>query len=289
MIEITAHESGDSPLSLRVINGGPTNFNCNVTLVMGGQDAVLIDMPFTRSQGHRVVAEILETQLNLKYIYVTHSHPDHHFSSSVFAQAFPNTDIIALPQIALNVGMAIPGRIRFWGPMLGTNSPGNPVIPKAYYDSFIELEGEKLEILGPMHGDHHESTAVYIPSLEAVIAGDIVFSGIHLFMAHATPEDRKKWLITIQELISLNPKIVVAGHKLPGMDDGPQSLEYCHDYLVAFEEAVSQTSSSTELIAAVQNRFPDIQDVMDNFILTRSAKVASGELEPSLETAGLFD
>ena len=122
----TSNQGQESNLTLKVINGGPTNFNCNVTLVMGEDDAVLIDMPFSRSQGHRVIAEILETQLNLKYIYVTHSHPDHHFSSSVFAQAFPNTEIIALPQIALNVAMAIPGRVRFWGPMLGANGPGNP-------------------------------------------------------------------------------------------------------------------------------------------------------------------
>ena len=53
------------------------------------------------------------------------------------------------------------------------------------------------------------------------------------------------------------------------------------------EQAISQTSSSAELMAAVRKRFPDVQDVMDDFVLTRSAKVASGEAEPALETEGI--
>jgi len=285
----TSNQSRHSPLTLKVIHGGPTNFNSNVTLVMGEVDAVLIDVPFTRSQGHRVVAETLESQRELKYIFITHSHPDHHFSSSVFAQAFPNAEIIAIPRVSLNVAMSIPARRKFWGPMLGANGPGNPVVPKPYYESFIELEGEKLEILGPMHGDHNESTAIYIPSLDAIIGSDIVFNGIHLFLGHATPEDRKGWLKSIEYLISLKPKTVVAGHKRADMGDGPESLEYCRDYLIAFEEAVSNTGTSEELMAAMRQKFPEVQDVMNDFILTSSAKVASGEREPSPETAGLFD
>lgn len=285
----TSNHSQESNLTLKVIHGGPSNFNSNVTLVMGDDDAVLIDVPFSQSQGHRVVAEILETQLNLTHIYITHSHPDHHFSSNVFAQAFPNTELIALPQIALNVAMSIPGRIRFWGPMLGSNGPRNPVVPKPYYESFIDLEGEKLEILGPMPGDHNESTAIHIPSLEAIIASDIVWNGIHLFTAHATPEDRKGWLKTIEYLITLNPKTVVAGHNVEGMGNDPESLEFCREYLIGFEEAVSKTSTSEELKAEVKKRFPDVQDVMDGFILKFSSLVASGEMEPAHETHGLFD
>jgi glyoxylase-like metal-dependent hydrolase (beta-lactamase superfamily II) len=283
----TGKDTNKSSLELKVIHGGPDSFNANTALVMGKKDAVLIDVPFTLSQAHRVVAEILESKRNLKYIYITHCHPDHYFSSPVFVQAFPAAELIALPKVCMDIGKSIPGRLRHWSPKLGSNAPRYPVVPRPYYEHFIELEGEKLEILGPMNGDHRECTAIYIRSLNAIVASDIVFNGIHLFMAHATPEDRKGWLESIEYLISLKPEIVVAGHKLPGMSDGPESLKYCRDYLIAFEEAVAQTSSSTELIAAVRKRFPEVQDVMDNFILTRSAKVASGETRPALETEGI--
>jgi glyoxylase-like metal-dependent hydrolase (beta-lactamase superfamily II) len=282
-----AEQARGSSLILKVIQGGPDNFNANTALVMGKKDAVLVDVPFTCSQAHRVVAEILESKRNLKYVYITHSHPDHYFSASVFVQAFPDAEVIAIPRVCMNIGISIPGRLRHWSPHLGLNAPRYPVVPKPYYDSFIELEGEKLEILGPLTGDHKESTAIYIRSLNAIIASDIVYSGIHLFMAHSTPEDRRKWLENIEYFISLKPRIVVAGHKLPGTSDGPESLQYCRDYLMFFEKAISQTKSSAELIAAVRKRFPEIQDVMDDFILTMSARVASGEMAPALETAGI--
>ncbi|MFC1979092.1 MBL fold metallo-hydrolase [Chloroflexota bacterium] len=271
----TSKKAHKSSLTLKVIHGGPKSFDAPNVLVVGEKDAVLIDVPIILSQAHRVVAEILESKRNLKYIYITHGHPDHFFSAPVFTQAFPNAELIAVPQVCLSVAMSIPERLPFWSQMLGSNCPRNPVVPKPYDEPFIELDGEKMEILGPMIGDHKETTAIYIPSLEAIIASDIVFNGIHLFMAHhTTPEARKGWLDSIEYLISLKPKTVVAGHKLAHMSDDPESLQYCRDYLIAFEEILSQTNSAAELIAAVRKRFPEIQDMMDDFVLPRSARLA---------------
>ena len=102
--------------------------------------------------------------------------------------------------------------------------------------------------------------------------------GIHLFMAHHTdPADRKGWLDSIEYLMSLKPQTVVAGHRLAHLPDSPESLQYCHDYLVAFEEALAQANSPDALIAAIQKRFPDVQDMMDGFVLPRSARLAKKE------------
>jgi glyoxylase-like metal-dependent hydrolase (beta-lactamase superfamily II) len=265
----------ESSLTLNVIHGGPKSFSAPNVLVMGEKDAVLIDVPIILSQAHHVVAEILESKRNLKYIYITHGHPDHFFSAPVFVQAFPNAELIAIPQVCLSVAKSIPERLPFWSGVLGSDCPRNLIVPNPYDRSFIELEGKKLEILGPMIGDHKETTAIYIPTIDAIIASDIVFNGIHLFMAHhVTPEARKGWLDSIEYLVSLKPKTVVAGHKLAHLSDSPESLQYCREYLIAFEEALSQANSSTELIAAVRKRFPEIQDMMDDFVLPRSARLA---------------
>ncbi|MBT3364048.1 MAG: MBL fold metallo-hydrolase [Chloroflexi bacterium] len=271
----TGKQAPKSSLTLKVIYGGAKGFSATSTLVMGEKDAVLIDVPIILSQAHRVVAEILESKRNLKYIYITHGHPDHFFSASVFVQAFPNAQLIAIPQVCKDVALSIPERLKFWSDMLGSDCPRNLVVPNPYEGSFIELEGEKLEILGPMVGDHKAVTAIYIPVLDAIIGSDIVFSGIHLFMAHhVTPEARKGWLKSIEYMMFLKPKIVVAGHKQAHMSDGPESLQYCHDYLIAFEQILAQSNSSTELIVAIQDRFPEVQDMMDGFVLPRSARLA---------------
>jgi hypothetical protein len=74
---------------------------------------------------------------------------------------------------------------------------------------------------------------------------------------------------------------------MPGEPDGPECLEFCRDYLIAFEEALSQAKSSEELIAAVKKRFPETRDLAGDFILPLSAQVATGEIPPAPEHAGL--
>jgi len=38
---------------------------------------MLVDAQFTLANAHRLVAEIIETGLDLKRIFITHLHPDH--------------------------------------------------------------------------------------------------------------------------------------------------------------------------------------------------------------------
>jgi hypothetical protein len=121
-----------------------------------------------------------------------------------------------------------------------------------------------------MIGDHPDITPMYIPSLKAIIASDVVFNGIHLYMGHhLTKEARKGWIDAIDYLISLEPEIVVAGHKPASASDTPESLQYCRDYLVAFEGILEQSNTGDELVTALQKRFPSVRDMMNGFVLSR--------------------
>ena len=262
------------PLSLKIIHGGTQGFDAPNVIVIGQKDAVLVDVPGSLSQGHRVVAEILESERHLKYIFITHGHPDHHFSAVVFAQAFPDVEIIAVPTVCASVARSIPGRLPAISKMRGSNSPRYCIVPKPYRESFLELEGEKLEILGPMVGDHPEITPIYIPSLDTIIASDVVFNGIHLFMGHhKTPEARKGWVDAIDQLIALKPKTVIAGHKVASLPDSPDSLQRCRDYLVGYEEVLSRANSPAQFVSELQKRFPDTVDMMDGFVLDNAGKL----------------
>jgi glyoxylase-like metal-dependent hydrolase (beta-lactamase superfamily II) len=270
----------DQPLTLKVITSNEGNLYTNYTLVMGEKEAVLIDAPFTRSEAHRLVGEILDSGKQLKYIYVTHDHPDHFFNVEVIAENFPEAEVISAPAVVDDIWRSIPFKLKRWGPMLGRNGPRHPNAPRAYEQSSFELEGKKLEILGPMQGDHHHATAIWIPSLQTLVTGDIVFHGIHVWLGEATPAQREAWLKSLDDLAALNPKVVVAGHKLPGLADDPAALKYTRDYIVEFGRAAKQSKTSADLIAAMQKQFPKVQDVLNNFILGESAKVGVGEVPP---------
>ncbi len=224
--------AAEPPLSLKVITANESSLHVNLTLIMGERDAVLIDTPFTLADAHRAVADILETGKNLTYVYVTHDHPDHFFSMEVIRQAFPEAEIISHPTVVADIWKSIPFKIKRWSPMLGNNGPAYPTAPKAWAQDYFELEGKKIEILGPMQGDHHHATAVFVPSLKALIAGDLVFQDIHVWLGETTPEQRQEWIQNLDELSKLNPEIVVPGHQIPGRPlDRSALYQKLHHYL----------------------------------------------------------
>ena len=59
-------------------------------LICGEHDCILVDCQWTRANAHRVIAEILETGLELKAIFATHAHPDHYWGMGEISEAFPN-------------------------------------------------------------------------------------------------------------------------------------------------------------------------------------------------------
>ena len=270
----------DNQLQLKVVTSSEGSLYANFTLIMGETDMVLVDAPFTRSDAHRLVAEILETGKNLKYLYVTHDHPDHFFSMEVITQAFPDVEVISDAQVVDDIWRSIPLKIKRWGPMLADNGPRYPVAPTALDGNSFTLEGHEIQVLGPMQGDHHHATALYVPSLKALIAGDLVFHGIHLWLGESLAPNYQAWLDSMDLMIALEPEIVVAGHKIPHLEDDPSSLAFTRQYLVDFSRLAKQVNSSEQLIAQIRALYPNVIDVLDNFILVNSAQVAVGEMPP---------
>ena len=269
-----------APLTLKVITTSEASLYANMTLVMGQREAALIDVPFTRSDGHRLVADILETGRTLKYVFITHDHPDHFMSLEVIADAFPDAQLIAAPAVVADVWRSLPLKIKRWGPMLGANGPRRPVVPLAWEQPGFQIEGQELQVLGPMQGDHVHGGRVHVPSLKALIAGDLVFQNIYPWLGEHTPERRKDWIAALERLAALQPAIVVAGHQLPGDPQDASALKFTRDYIVAFDAAARTSKTSDELMAKMRAAFPTAQDVLGCFILGNSAKVGVGETPP---------
>jgi glyoxylase-like metal-dependent hydrolase (beta-lactamase superfamily II) len=267
-------------LSVDVIQTGPGSLYTSITLVKGEQRAVLIDVPFTRADAHRIVAAVLESGKTLETIFVTHDHPDHFFSAEVLTDAFPDARVVAAPQVVEDIWKSIPLKLKRWGPMLGRNGPRHPTAPTALTNGYFELEGHRFEVLGPMAGDHVHSTAVWIPDAKTLVAGDLLFNEMHLWLGEILKPGRLAWAKSVESLGALGATRVVAGHKKPGMPDDTSAIDYTRRYLQVFETAVSSSRRSEQLRAKIQAAFPDTIDVFDDFLLGNSSKVALGEEPP---------
>ena len=270
----------DKPLEVEVLRTSAGSLYVNVALIKGDKDAVLVDVPFTLADAHRVVAMVLDSGKHLQTIFVTHDHPDHFFAMEVLTQAFPDVEIVAHPIVAADIWRSLPFKVKRWGPMLGANGPKMPTAPHELSGDTIMLEGHELKVIGPMQGDHVHSTALWVPSIRALIAGDLLFNRMHLWLGEHDRQRIAAWRKSVDDLASLKPELVVAAHTRPGVGNDTSAITFTRDYIDFWLKASAEAKDSAGLRAAVQKHFPDTIDVLDDFILGNSSRVTMGE-EPA--------
>src|SRR5687768_11984150 len=212
----TVAPEAQSKFTLKVHTGrGQVGYDVNSTMIIGERDMVVIDPQFSLSEAHKLAAEILETKKRLTTIYSTHAHPDHLFGLAVLKQAFPAAKIVALPATVNAARTGWPARQKFWFPVYGNNIPGpEPVLPDELAAPVLTLEGEEFPITGGVQGaDGPGNSFVYVPSLQAVITGDIVFD--HAYFSVPRDAARENWSQTIARITALEPRIIIPGHEGP--------------------------------------------------------------------------
>jgi glyoxylase-like metal-dependent hydrolase (beta-lactamase superfamily II) len=263
--------SAQSKLHLRVFTSGPNGFSVNSTLIYGEKDAILIDTQFVRSEAYRVAAMILESKKNLTTVYITHGHPDHYFGIAVLKQAFPNAKFVALPATIAAIRNGWDGRIKNWTPEFGFNLPATgPILPDELQGNALNLEGEALQVVGGVTGDGPNNSYVWIPSLHAVIAGDIVFSGSH-FNPPKMPEE---WLKTLDQIADLKPITVIPGHERAGARNDASTIAFMKAYIKDYNEALDSSKTAAEFRSKMVKKYP-------NFALERLIVSAADAAFPS--------
>lgn len=245
-----------STLQLKTITSSPDGFSVNSALVYGRTDAILIDAQFTQSDAQRVVAAIKQSKKNLTVVYVTHAHPDHYFGFGAIKQAFPNAKLVALPGVVKDIQASAEAKVKQWKPTYGDNIPASPVVPEPLNGTSLTLEGETLQIVDGVQGDAPNSSYVWIPSLNAAVVGDIAYSEIYPWTAETTPATRAEWIKTLDQIAERKPKIVVAGHKQPGMKDDASSLDLTRAYLLYFDQALASSANAEELTKKIKTKYP---------------------------------
>jgi glyoxylase-like metal-dependent hydrolase (beta-lactamase superfamily II) len=265
------------PLEVEVLQTSPGSLSANIALIKGEKKAVLVDAPFTMADAHRVVAMILDSGKDLETIFVGHDHPDHFFAMEVITDAFPSAKVVAHPVVVADIWRSLPFKVKRWGPALGANGPRHPTAPAALESDTIMLEGREIRVIAPMQGDHVHATALWVPSIKALFPGDLVYNEMYLWFGEHDPAAIEAWGKSIEQLAALEPAMVVAGHSKPGSPNDASGLDYSRRYIAAWPRLVAASKDSAELRASVQKAFPNSVDVLGDFLLGNSSRVAKGE------------
>ncbi|MFF7290014.1 MBL fold metallo-hydrolase [Streptomyces griseorubiginosus] len=248
--------------------------NKTATLVTGEREALLVDAGFTRADGHRLAAEVLDSGKSLTTVFVSHADPDFYFGAEVVADAFPEARFVATPLVIEHIRDSYQGKLKAWE-ALGPNLPTR-LVELTELTGDLTLEGHRFELKGGPAGlpDRH-----YLWQAEhrALLGGVLLFQQEHVWVADTpTPDDRAAWIGVLDEMAALEPELVVPGHRLPGTAADASAITATRDYLVAFEEELGKAADGAALTEALVKRYPDNGMLIAAQI---GAKVAKGEMK----------
>jgi len=264
-------------LQTQVFNPGAKSlFPVSSTLVTGPTEAVLIDAQFQRDDAQAVLDMIRKSGKELTTIYISHGDPDFYFGLDVITAAYPDAKVVASKETLKHINKTIEKKISYWSPILGENAPKQTVIPKLIEGDTLTVDGESLKVVG-LNGPDPKHSYVWIPSLQTVTGGVMVYENVHVWMADSkTAVARDQWLGTLDRLLALDPKTIVPGNFIGDSPMDKSAVEFTRSYVQAFEDAAVKAADSVELTAAMKASYPDFSNESD---LGLSAKVIKGEMQ----------
>ena len=263
-------------LKLEVYNASENSFGVASVLVSGKTDAVLIDAQFTLADAENVAQKIKASGKKLTTIFVSHGDPDFYFGLEVFKKYFPEVTAYASPATVEHIKATAQKKLEVWGERLGKNITSNVVLPQVLKGNSIELEGQKLEIIGLE--EFPNKTFVWIPSIKAVVGGINIFgTTFHLWMADAqTPEARKSWIAVLDKIAAMKPEIVIPAHANSNSPFDIAAVNHTKSYIQFYEEALKTNKTSEALITALKTKYPALTF---ETALMIGAKVNTGEMK----------
>jgi glyoxylase-like metal-dependent hydrolase (beta-lactamase superfamily II) len=246
----------------------------SATLISGRQDAVLVDPLMTVEQGMALADWVSTTGKNLTTVYITHGHGDHWFGLAAVRERFPGVRAVATPAVLEGMRKwSSPEALRtFWLPRFPGQIPeDNPVAEPLDGPSF-ELEGHRLVPVNLGHSDTDDTTALHVPDIGLVVAGDSVYNGVHQYLAESDTQGRQDWLAALDVIEALGPRAVVAGHKRYGNDDNPRTIEETRQYIRDFDRLDKETSTAEDLYRQMLAIYPDRVNPGALWLSAQSAK-----------------
>lgn len=189
----------------------------------------------------------------VEILLLTHKHGDHVLGSQVF------TDCPIISSFQTKKKMEISrdvdwtkDNIQEWIDSTKNKNTGlenlNVTLPSLIFTDKLKIIGEKRSLVFKNTGGHTDgSSYAWIPELELIIAGDLLFNKRYPY-GHDETVDPIKWLNAIDEMIALKPKVVIPGHgELGTLEDLIEFDDYLRNIINLITKKLEEGLSPEEI------------------------------------------
>jgi glyoxylase-like metal-dependent hydrolase (beta-lactamase superfamily II) len=239
-------------------NGEPRLFSPEAsTLIYGSEDAVLTDPPLTTDQAQVLGDWVAAKGRNLTDIFITHGHGDHWFAAGPLAERF-GARVVASAGTIEQMHASVALRPLLWDKVY-TGIPPTPVTAVTVPDNRFALEGHELVIVEVGDTDSADTSVLHVPDLELVVAGDVIYNGVHMYLAQgAVVGGFGRWRDAIDKVEALGPRHIVCGHQNKQLDDDAErTIAETRQYLDDADELLQSQSTAVDFFNAKIERYPN--------------------------------
>ncbi|MBT0771325.1 MBL fold metallo-hydrolase [Kineosporia sp. J2-2] len=192
----------------------------NAGLILGEDHCLVVDTRSSEREGRELYRAVRSVTGLPHVVALTHSHFDHCFGTSVFAEAQPDCEIWAherchaeLATSGLQQRVEISGFLRESGEEVLADELDAVTItlPNRLVgtDARIDLGGREVVLHHPGRGHTDNDLVVEVPDADVTFLGDLVEQGAPPSFDHAYPLD---WAVTLTRLLDRVGRVIVPGH-----------------------------------------------------------------------------
>lgn len=272
LLTFTLTAGATAAVEIRTFTASELGFLVNSHLILGEEQAILVDAQFTRSEAFDVVRLIRSFDQELTTIFITRGHPEHYLGLEVITQHYPDVRVLARPAVTRAISQGGQEAIDRWQPIYLDDLPAKVVVPEAFEGDALMLGEEKIQLIDLPGANEDRATGptlLYLPSIKTLLASDMANGQVHLWLEGVDPD---AWLELLRGLGDVGPvDFVYPGHGPPA---GARLLDESKKYLgtlrlVAAGRPTSTTVTPEAVVDKMKAAFPKHQLPV---LLERSAK-----------------
>ena len=244
------------------------NFGVNSYLVIGERDAFLVDAQFALTEAEAIADMIGASGKNLRFVFITHGHPDHFLGLQAITTRFPDAKVLATTPVIEHILAGGAASLELWKPTLGAGIADRVIVPEPVRTHTLTFEGEPIQIIPLPAGEAEASAALLIPTTGDLFAGDAVYNHVHNWLLENRFDGILEGIATLQAL----PGVVTIypGHgPAASREVFAANAAYVRDFAQATAVAANPAAATTAMLERYPNHYaPMLLDWSTKAVMT---------------------